>query len=528
MSEHEPEAPARILVVDDNQMSRKKLRRAVETLGHGVETAVDGASALEAIAADEYDLVLLDIVMPGLDGFDVLRRMGEDSTIRDLPVIVVSALDDDPQSVVEAIELGATDFLPKEFDRAILNARLGASLAAKRFRDSEREYFGRIEKLTAAAETVESGRVAPQALALDELAAYDDPIGRLAAVFRGMAKEIYEREVKLARTVQTLTGILMLLAFGLLWGLNPALSRLSSGLGSNPIGLALWVNGLSALACISVAAWRGKLRWLTRQEFFFLLGWAFLAGILQRLTMFTLAGHVEATLLSLIMTAQGFMAFVMAASLGLERASPKRMLGLTLGLVAITAVLWTRIDPGDATANLWLVGALFMPFLMALENIVLGDRRPEGTDIFLSVGAMFGLSLIFLLPLAWGMNDIMALPPLVSDQALVIGLLVGVAAGTNLLVLHIVATTGPVFASQAGYITTLCGIVWGIVLLGETMPLVAWAAFALVIAGMYLVGAKDSGKEIVLKRSFTGSEMRQPLEIERVSHVGDAGAPERG
>ncbi|MEM7253446.1 MAG: response regulator, partial [Pseudomonadota bacterium] len=100
---------ATVLVVDDNSTSRIKMRLAVRALGHDVEVAEDGAKALDALRTRDFDAVLLDIVMPEVDGYDVLRSMKSDSTLRDIPVIVISALDDQTESVVQAIELGAED-----------------------------------------------------------------------------------------------------------------------------------------------------------------------------------------------------------------------------------------------------------------------------------------------------------------------------------------------------------------------------------------------------------------------------------
>jgi len=127
--------PARVLIIDDNALSRKKLRLAVENLGYTAATADNGEAGLKVAEAEEFDAILLDMVMPGLDGFQVLQRLNANETLRDLPVIVVSALEDDSQSVSQAITLGAEDFLPKEFDPVILNARLKASLQKKRINE---------------------------------------------------------------------------------------------------------------------------------------------------------------------------------------------------------------------------------------------------------------------------------------------------------------------------------------------------------------------------------------------------------
>jgi adenylate cyclase len=128
-----------ILVVDDDQGNRDLLTRRLIREGFAVHTVADGQAALETLgrpSSPPVDLVLLDVMMPGIDGYEVLRRLKGDATLRDLPVLMISALDE-VQSVVRCIELGAEDYLPKPFDPVLLRARIGACLEKKRLRDRE-------------------------------------------------------------------------------------------------------------------------------------------------------------------------------------------------------------------------------------------------------------------------------------------------------------------------------------------------------------------------------------------------------
>lgn len=134
---HQPGHGERILVVDDNKINRMTLSRSLEQLGYQVELAEDGEQALKQVAEQPFDLLLLDILMPKLDGFQVLARLQENGGLHELPVIVISALDD-MESVVRGIEMGAEDFLPKPFDPVLLRARIGASLEKKRLREAEK------------------------------------------------------------------------------------------------------------------------------------------------------------------------------------------------------------------------------------------------------------------------------------------------------------------------------------------------------------------------------------------------------
>src|SRR5436305_1632364 len=110
-----------VVVVDDDSINRALLTRSLELEGHRVTAVADGFAALNAIREDPPDVVLLDIVMPGLDGIEVLERMKSDADLRHVPVVMISGVDDD-ESIVRCIEIGADDFLPQPFDPAILRA----------------------------------------------------------------------------------------------------------------------------------------------------------------------------------------------------------------------------------------------------------------------------------------------------------------------------------------------------------------------------------------------------------------------
>lgn len=149
-------AAAHVLVVDDNEVNRDLLARRLAREGHRVELALDGLDALAKLAADDFDLILLDIMMPGLNGYEVLERLKADEALRYLPVILISALADD-DNMVKGISLGADDFLPKPFNPHILRARVGASLARKRLHDNEQRYARSLEREMEIAREIQAG-----------------------------------------------------------------------------------------------------------------------------------------------------------------------------------------------------------------------------------------------------------------------------------------------------------------------------------------------------------------------------------
>ena len=148
---HEPDAVAEsgsILVVDDIEANRELLSRRLIRDGHRVVSVDGGQQALQALADHEFDLVLLDLIMPDINGFDVLVRMKADERLRRVPVIMITALAE-AESAIRCIEAGAEDYLPKPFDPILLRARINACLHKKRWRDREQRYLRRIEDETA-------------------------------------------------------------------------------------------------------------------------------------------------------------------------------------------------------------------------------------------------------------------------------------------------------------------------------------------------------------------------------------------
>jgi len=135
---------ARLLAVDDDDMNREMLVRRLQKIGYDVTEAATGREALNKLKEGSFDLVLLDILMPDLDGFQTLEFMKADPRLRHIPVIMLTALDD-VESNVRCIEAGAEDYVPKPFNPVILRARITASLEKKRLRDQEQAYLDQLQ-----------------------------------------------------------------------------------------------------------------------------------------------------------------------------------------------------------------------------------------------------------------------------------------------------------------------------------------------------------------------------------------------
>ena len=150
------ERGARLLVTDDNKVNRLLLTRSLELQGHRVASAENGRVALEMLRAEAFDLMLLDMEMPELDGFQVLELMVGDAKLKDLPVIVTSSLEG-VAHVVRCLDLGADDYLHKPVNPALLKARINSSLEKKRLRDQQKEMIRRFATSEVAEDLQQSG-----------------------------------------------------------------------------------------------------------------------------------------------------------------------------------------------------------------------------------------------------------------------------------------------------------------------------------------------------------------------------------
>lgn len=195
------DSPGHILIVDDNLMNREILATLMRKRGSTFATAANGLGALELAHRQSFDVVLLDVMMPEMDGFETLLRFKADKALAHIPVIMISALDE-IESVVRCIGMGATDYLPKPFNAAILTARINSSLSSKRLRDLELEYLEQVANVTNAATRIEAGDFDENTLA--PVTGREDALGNLARVFVHMAREVRAREQRLKRELEQL------------------------------------------------------------------------------------------------------------------------------------------------------------------------------------------------------------------------------------------------------------------------------------------------------------------------------------
>jgi two-component system sensor histidine kinase/response regulator len=190
--------PGLLLVVDDEASNRDVLSRRLKRQGHDVRIASDGKEGLELARQSAFDLVLLDIMMPDMDGYEVLGRLKADPRLRHIPVIMISALSE-VQSVVRCIEAGAEDYLAKPFNPTLLKARIDACLEKKRGRDRESILFEQLQENYKRLQEVEKLRDDMRNMIVHDLRT------PLTAVIMGV--EMLERHGALNETQREMMGI---------------------------------------------------------------------------------------------------------------------------------------------------------------------------------------------------------------------------------------------------------------------------------------------------------------------------------
>jgi adenylate cyclase len=190
-----------ILVIDDEAINLDLLVRRLTHQGHVVFAADSGEAGLALAARESIDLILLDVLMPGASGYDVLTSIRADAALREIPVLMISALDQ-TASVTRCIALGADDYLTKPFDPLVLRARVNSCLRKKWARDFELAYLRGVEQVTAAAVAVETGHFTPETL--DSVGERPDALGNLARLFQRMGVEVAARERRLRTQVEQL------------------------------------------------------------------------------------------------------------------------------------------------------------------------------------------------------------------------------------------------------------------------------------------------------------------------------------
>lgn len=288
-------------------------------------------------------------------------------------------------------------------------------------------------------------------------------------------------------TAAKVKAAFFLIVCGMLWGATPTLSKLTTQFDAHPIGLALLVNIMGAVVCLSICYFRGKLSWPNRDALIFYMGWAVLYSVVNQVLIYWLSARIDASFVSIITVLEGFAVFAGASLLGLEKACWRRCFGMSVGLIGVGYLIFTRSHIGAGLSVGAAAIALLVPLSYASESLYIAARKPTTVDPLLAVAFVMTCSVPMLAILAFMTNDFIhvAWPPgRVEGLAFI---MMAVTLIANVFFFHLIASAGSVFAGQVSYSSTFCGIGWSVIFLGEKLTWTMSASLGIIVLGLVLM-----------------------------------------
>lgn len=283
------------------------------------------------------------------------------------------------------------------------------------------------------------------------------------------------------------TLLTILVGMGAAWGITQPLSKIAVSEGYRDIGIIFWQFAIGAVILCALLLIRRKPLPLGRVHLLFYLLIAMIGTVLPNWASFTAAVHLPSGILSIVIATVPMMALPIAVGLGMDRFSPARVIGLSLGLLAIVLIALPDTSLPDTSMAIWLPIALIAPFLYACEGNIVGRWGTHGLD---AMQVLAGASLVGVLisaPLAWITGEwIDPRGPWGAPDWAILGASVAHLVAYVTYV-WLVGAAGAVFTAQVGYLVTGFGILWAKLILGESYSPWVWAALALMMVGLFLV-----------------------------------------
>lgn len=494
----------KLLVVEHALEKGGDVSAALRGEGYNVEAAACTRCTDPGPVVRDHDAIIVTGEVDDERTLKTLQALGADPATEDVPVFLLSG-NASAETVVRGLEAGAEDVFPVDVRPADLEARIAVSLFRRRERANTQTDRRDIDRLIGAAERIGAGGFHPNELGLQAVLSRPDRLGRFAHVFAHLAQQVYDRERKRDLFLRTIKGSMLVIAAGAVFGLGPAIGRISHGLGLPPLGVVFWANCVAALVCLAVSFARSGLPRLSREDLKFLVAWAVILGCAYQPMTAIVAAHVEASTIALVGSSRGFIVFLLAALLALEAPSFRRFLGLGIGFGAVAIVVSMQSTSMNGADPQWLMASMILPALLALHTLLMSWRR-RTVGSCAAVGIMMGMSGLLLLPLAMA-TDSLFLPWGEHGARVWVVLALGLSTALALVIaLDLVSFAGPVFASQMAYSQTLAGIAWGVLLLDESLTPLAWAALAIVTAGFWLVAPRSIGAEFKATLPMLGKD----------------------
>lgn len=282
-------------------------------------------------------------------------------------------------------------------------------------------------------------------------------------------------------------GWLLMVVGGAGWGACFSLAKIATDLGAHPLGINWWQGTLGGILLLLFNIVRRVPVPLDRDHLVFYVVCGLLGTALPGTMFFYAANHIPAGVLSIVIALVPMMSFAVSAALGFDRITALRLFGVALGLVAIIMMTVPEASLPDRAMVPWLLLAVAAAACYAAENNFIALRKPAATSSITLLCGMLLLAALVMTPLVLVTGTFVTLTsPFGKIELCVVGIAVINVVCYGMFV-HLVAFAGPVFASQTGYIVTISGVFWGIVIFGEQHSAWIWGALMVMLVGLTLV-----------------------------------------
>ncbi len=284
----------------------------------------------------------------------------------------------------------------------------------------------------------------------------------------------------------------VLLLLGVFWGLSFSLARMSTETGLHPLTINYWTCLISTVTLIAYCIISRQPLPLKRNFIFLYVICGILGSVIPGTLYFYAASHVSAGVLSITIATVPLATFVGAALFKIEKASLMRVMGVFLGIFSIILLVLPDTSIPDPSAALWVLIMVVAATCYAIENLVIAARMPPNVNVFVVVTGMLMAATIMLTPVMWITDTFAWMPWPLDRSGWAIVLMAVITATAYGGFYYLVVRAGPVFASQTAYIVTLSGVLWGMVIYGETHSAWVWASLVVMFIALALVRPRET------------------------------------
>lgn len=285
-----------------------------------------------------------------------------------------------------------------------------------------------------------------------------------------------------------------LLFIGIAWGVVPSLARLATTEGADTLNATFLQSLAGGLVLLALTLVRGKRFHLSWHHMWFYTVCGFTGTTIPTAIIFAASPEVGAGMIAIVIALAPILTYFGALVLGFEPHSFWRLAGVALGFAAVLLIVLPDLEIGLESVTAWLLITLFIPTFYTIESLIIALRRPPEGDAIMLVAGMLLSSALVLLPVVLLGGSADALLPRWDTASVAVGSIAIINVIAYVTFLYLISAAGPIFATFAGYINMVSGVIWGIILWQESHSSWVWGAVVLLAVAMYLVTERRSAQ----------------------------------